>query len=392
MLKTVTTQLTRGKLIEVFVFLVALALFVFGIIPTTVKLIDAYRFEEDLETATQLNAWFNETEHTLDIVYEAFEVRAMIEKQAPRDVSFTPTSHNTGFFYLPQEQTIVALRFEEALKGNLSFTSPNTPSELFGAHQILLSLDGSSIARAVDNAYENARDRDFYREDHFANVRHIFQQAETWITNYILGMRHSPEIYTYQRAFEKHFSPENTLFVANNRWVTKADSGEDINNIVFYPGISNLPEFTFTRFAPNSIHFEEVILPKTIRSIQRHALPEAFDIERLVLTDTEDIFVEAESLTGVRTTTWSPEFIDRDHPSFHIDILFQGRPLVTYDPTPNIIHMALDLEHLRAYFDSINIEVVTYNTHHNLNDPSKSRIYIYTEQGYYGFVIPVPHP
>lgn len=386
----------RTALISWAVFVVVL----FTVVPRLVSALEATRFSHDQAHASYLDGLLQERLKSLETpnALDEHTIRVLLLEDDP-NLSFTPTAHNTGFFYLSEEKKIVALSFEDAFDYGITrnlipdgqlpdqpmtFTSP---SELFGQGVFLLSQEGSTLTEQVQAVYDQAIRRDFFDDPS------LFQRVGTWLSiqfeRFIMQTSLSKPLREHLETFTAYYHPSETLFVSNYRWVTRAQSPESIRHIVFQPGLSTVPEFRLLRFQTDSIQLDTVILPNTVTNIQRGAFPNVFNINRLVVTGPEDLDVEEGALDGVNQLTWIPIIINRDDPQFRLDLVHEGKPLISIPRSAVQDNPTLDLNHARDYFSSQSIEIVSFNIHFNVHNIQASRVYVYTKTGYLGFIVPV---
>lgn len=387
-MQTIKSKKIDVTVVQVLTFLALLAFVVFALVPLLTQTVDAYQFNRDASRAEAMTRLIethqpNGFEKPLD----PYEIRTFIQRHDAA-LSFTPQSSKSGFFYLYEENRIVILKYEDAVcEETLTIDTRATPAELFQEGLVLLTYEGSFVTEAVAYIYH----RTFRRQplpDNFP-----FNQATTQ-ASFISNLKAhvlDEDLNQVKEAVNqmlKYYDAENTLFVSNYVWHTQAKEGQDIKRIVFHPGIINIPIFVEYPFEHGSIVLDEVILPATVRTIESQAFSNQFSIGYLGLKGGRTVQTEVNALSGVHQVGWLVEDYEKDEPRFHIDALFEGRPLIIYDLETVRRTNSFDLSHLRRYFDSIDVEIVRISMDINPSVVSRSRVYIYTEEGYYGFVIP----
>lgn len=360
-------------------------LFFLAFAPVFATWIDARRFEADQAYVETLNAALRLTPDELNGLVDLHRIERRLEQGLGQRPDLTPKSINSGFFYDADQDEIVVMRLDDAL---ISPDAPccDSPAELFGSGRYLLSRVGSPAAEAVAFVYGQTRAGTIQNPE----AQLSLSPFTGFVTQTVFGAELSDSVAERIEAMLYYYHADKTLYVCNDYWLTGAQSGQAIQSVVFCPGIHRIPIFLAAQFEPDSIVFEELRLPETVRTIERGAFPEAFAIAHLTMTGTVQPRVEAGSLIGVETVSFETIVFDRDDPSYAITEYFEGRPLVVYDPDSIRTSPALNLAHLKNYLEARGETGTSFMITLNLQNMAATRVYIYTDQGYYGYVVPVP--
>jgi prepilin-type N-terminal cleavage/methylation domain-containing protein len=397
-------------LVELMVVIAILAILVAVIIPSFTRYIDRSRFSNDVQKAASMTSVIQGYQVEHNAILDAYDVQTIIEEHHGEPFDFTPTASDTGFFYLAANDTVVAAKYEDAeelfealnrtshvlLSESMieNETSFNTPAEIFGSGNHLLTREGSAVAYAVDFVYRLASTG--------SALDAFYEEGEKTLEDYtsagilkkimdMLGFGMSEELKEKLTELLDYYDPKTTLYVNDGYWATTAGNGSDINKIVFAPGIRNIPSFVEEI---ENIDIEKVVLPTTINSIEAGAFGDAFNIGEVVITSEAELKVEAGAFKDGLTVSKATTAFDRNSPEYEIGSV--SDPLITYDDSIEE-SLTLDLKEVKAYFDGLGIRVTSYSVDLYLSDLDvtdvndlKSKVYIFTKDGYLGYVIPVP--
>jgi prepilin-type N-terminal cleavage/methylation domain-containing protein len=367
---------TKGfTLVELIVVIAIIAILAAVSIVGYQNYIDRGRFSNDTQTAANMsdilqNHLILNPEESVD----AHDVREIVQSYSNSSISFTPESSYTGFFYLSTSNKVIASKYddiEEILESELlgSFSQStsllsnheinelernlNTPEELFGDGTFLLTTSGSVVANTV-YALRNLSLSASLVED--------YSTLLAYVDNPGLLVRN-----TQKEKLEElvnSFNPETTIFVNNVTWLTASE--DNINKIVFAPGISNIPTQNYG--IQLDLNSDEISLPKTVKSIEADAFADLDDDLNIIMPT--DVRVHPDAFKS--TQTGQGDFVE------------------------------LDLEALLDYSEFVKITIVGTNTKyefHNIPDDLRKsitgyratstagqhEIYIYTKDGLTGF-------
>lgn len=355
------------------------------LVPLLCRWVDAHRFAQDVAFAERMTIKLA-SEH----MHQGEPLTAASVKQwlADDDGTIKTQSFHTGFFYVEAETRLVAWRFSEAL----AYHNPDqidSPEEVFGQGIFLLDTEGSTVSETIKILDMCANGgRCVSRLD--ALERRWNQTLVNWMGLHVFKWERYDEVVAVTETLTNYYSPEQTVFIGNNTWFTAAQNSQDITRIVFAQGIVKVPTFALSYTHPCAVHFELVTLPATVRTLERNAFGRSFCIERLDAKGETAISVEPGTLQGVERVLFLSYDLTRDDPIYEITALFQGQPLVTYDPDTLTTAPAVNIKRLIAYLSNLDVQAITYTIAIDHHDFSKTRVYVFDDKGYYGFVIPVP--
>jgi len=300
-------------LVELIVVIAIIAILAAVSIVGYSRYIDNARFSNDTQVAASMTTVLqNHLILNPDDNLTLSEVRSIITIYSEGMVDFNPSASDTGLFYIEENHSIIAARFDDIpgldefeLKQGTTILlndqgtdldSPDefsSPEELFGEGTFLLSTSGSAIALAV-NYISNQL---FYAGDignSYDALVALVDQSNTLWNQWISGT--STYSLDMIDALIDYYDPSIVLFVNNSNWLSSADTGTAIERIVFATGISNLPPYD----AGLETTLPSIELPSTIRTIQDGALTDLSSVAiTLSAATSETIKVEGTALDGV---------------------------------------------------------------------------------------------
>lgn len=374
-------------------FVLSFALFVFFFAPALSKMIDDHRYEQDQFRAEQLTLLIQREGRIFNQPVDAHEIRQYIYQNSSKPNVLKPQTRHGAFFYDVDKGTIVSLRYDDLME--LSSTAVydpfSSPEELFSDGWLLLSEEGNRLAEDICHITALASGSRYQTAWLTESIKRLERQLEQNIDRFLFQEEDTAAWKQRHRALLDYYHPTKVLYVNNLHWFTAATDSDAINSIIFEPGISHIPPFELTRFSTASIQLERVVLPKTVRSISKNAFSSVFDIHYLEGLDPMNLRVEEDALVGVRHIDWRPDTHPFDDPRYIIDDQFEGRPLILYTLTEVRETLSLDLRHVKRYFQYLGIEVIHYNISLNVFDMTQTKVYIYTHEGYYGYIVPEPN-
>jgi prepilin-type N-terminal cleavage/methylation domain-containing protein len=239
--------------------------------------IDQARFSNDTQTAASMS-------RTLDLALvntsgidaaslEAHDVRTLLDENSDTPFDFTPRASETGFFYLAEQQSIIAAKFDdiagldiqalsgqrtELLAGDTLPVDIESPEALFGNDRLLLSTGGSTVADIVNGI------RSGYSHVLLENYNN---------PGFLEGLLRNTKFQDLLDQLLDAYDPRTTLYVSNVAWKTEAvitNPAHVIERIVFTAGIRNVP--TFDDYLEGTVNYAgDIVLPRTVRSIEKYA-------------------------------------------------------------------------------------------------------------------------
>jgi hypothetical protein len=351
---------------------------------------DQVRTSYDINTATQMNEIIQTIEQQpyTDIHYLKSEIQSVMG----RDFDFTTQSNNSGFFYLANEHRIIHLKYEDAYNYlsvfNPEITGFKSPDQLFGDGLFLLTLDNHPVSNVVAYIYSRTLPNAYLQNYAKDAYRHL-EQETTLIER--LNKRNELSSLLSHRLEQviDYYHPSKTLYVNNQSWRTTAPLGQDIKNIVFFPGIYQIPKFPNRGYTVYSINFPIMTLPSSVKYIESGAFGLQFAISYLQFTGELSEIPSEDAFGGVFKIQGLDDLFYRDNLSFQINDLINGMPLVTYEIDYRDHTTVFDFSNMHLYFQSRSMIVMDYIVYFDARLPSSSKIYVYTEEGYFGYIIPI---
>lgn len=393
MSKNVGPKHFLGTILEAITLIACFVMVGLTLLPVLIRYMDVRYNSHDTNQAHYMTSVFQPLSVETRLGLDAHDIRQILRSNDNPSHTWTPQSRESGFFYHALHNQVLLLDFNTALTYLTGeYEKPKTiktPAELFGEGLILISEEGSDVTALIHRiAYQHNR-ASKPPATVIERLMSSIDDFEILMIRYLMLESPSTALKEHLEFVEAYYSPEETLFVDNHQWFTLAENGENIRQIVFQPGMSHVPRFDISGIKNQSIHLEEVILPTSIRTVSAGAFGSCFDVERLIIKGEHEVWAEKGAFIGVRYVDWIPSLYMRDDPHFEIDAWHEGQPLITYDLETLEETLTLDLSHIKAYFVMFDIQVVSYHVALNLSDMQMTRVYVYTENGYYGFVVPV---
>lgn len=382
------------KLVITLSVLAVLALIVYGFLPSIARLMRVYAQEKDFAFSQSLNTLLEEHEIDRYGLHTAQDVREALNHASSEPLSFSTHADDIGIFYDRSSHRIESLYFKDVIDtmddGFFNNTPHNTnqitPELIFGDDLILISTGGSVIANAIQCINQYALESQCYASSGTLFER-LSRQMDERFTGVTMQYTSAHELYDMAQFITDLFHPDQTLFVNNQLWHTTADA-EAIRTIVFAHNIVTIPSFQIQHFEKGSISLHEVTLPATVNTIESYAFSEVFNIGTLNFSGQSSIRVGLNSLVGIDHVNIDTLEFDRDNPAYEIKATLNGQPLITFNENQST--QAFDLERTRQFFAEKGMNVVSFQIDYFVGDPSRSRVYVYTEIGYYGYIVPQP--
>jgi prepilin-type N-terminal cleavage/methylation domain-containing protein len=310
-------------LVELIVVIAIVAILASVVFPGFAQFIDRGRFSNDTQKAASMTKVIQS--HLIasnESNLNSHDIRTIIESYHDGEFDFTPEASNTGFFYFANSKKIIASKYDDVenindggelflktvLLNHISLNATkNSPEELFGAGKHLLTTEGSPVAMAV-HFVNTMADQGSGLKEAYEKVEQSLEtyQDNIFIRFFKLGL--SDNLRTKLEELLVAFDPDTTLFVNNVNWVTSAENGNDINNIVFKPGISNIPPMRID--ITGSIPKMSISIPKTVRTIQSEAFTDKFAELSIIIQPNMILKVEENAINGSNISIDSSKIIE----------------------------------------------------------------------------------
>lgn len=314
-------------LVEILVVMTIIAVLAAVIIPTAVGFIDRARMTRDRMMAADMTRIL--TMHTFDHALDRSDPHAMrqvITRFSEHGHDFKTHARNTGYFYIPSQHAVRALKFREAATTNFDLSDFSRlgllsramhpvcaqtfdtmdivmPEQLFGTDKLLLSTQGSKVAEIVyglRHGYAHPVLVD-HNETRLFQRLHAEQARLSWLLD--------------------HFHPQYTLYVSHAEWRTDAQHDDVIERILFAPGLSHVPAYKGL-FGQLSASLDRIKLPDSVKTIAKDAFPEAVFGEKTIVSSGQltyheeafgtDVNIEAHRLKSLSETDWYERLVDID--------------------------------------------------------------------------------
>ena len=368
-------------LVEMIVVIAIIAILAAVIIPTTAGFIDRARLTRDRMMAADMTKIL--TMHALENPLDRNDphaIRQIISRFSESGHDFVTHARDTGYFYVPSQNAVRALKFSEAaavdfevsaqtsleLFNPLSYvqkvhafddTNILMPEQLFGPDKMLLSVRGTKVAEIVYGI------RNGYAHPLLVahNETGLFQRphAEQDRLNWLLDT----------------FDPEKTLYVSHSEWRTDAGQDGVIERILFAPGLSHVPSHDkmIWQLADS---LDPITLPSSVQTIAEYAFPDEAFASRTVISS-ERLLVH-ELAFGTSVNIQSQSVMPLCETSWH-DRLFDMAEAIT-------IHRALvgDTVIQQVVMESLPEEIrQTVTAYHWMTRGRTAVLRVFTHQGLY---------
>jgi prepilin-type N-terminal cleavage/methylation domain-containing protein/uncharacterized repeat protein (TIGR02543 family) len=313
-------------LVELIVVIAIIAILAAVTVPAFSNYIDRARLSNDGQVAAQMTKiveihLINNPNDELD----AFDVRTLVEEAGEEEFDFTPTAKDAGYFYIEDLNKVIVAKYEDVYESGyselsgpkvkllndaqLNAATADTPEEIFAAGQFLLTTDGSVVAAVVSGL------RSLGSEN---NLEEKYQELDDLVNDagFFTRFTRDSRFDTRLNELLDRFDPENTLYVTDSSWNTLAESTDEVNSIVFAPGIRNVPAYNADVSSLNLTN-SIIHLPKTIQSIQSGAFNDsvfsgisALAPETAEIGVASDAFLSGQQLDGATSFDLSTTLID----------------------------------------------------------------------------------
>jgi hypothetical protein len=372
-----------------FVIITVVAFFAYMLL-ITIQYSERVRINFDQQTALQMTEIIKE--HEQQLYMNSYDIRAIIQTHFGESFSFTPKSKNAGFFYLYSEHRIIYLKYADAFTYIESFnpqvTGFKSPDQLFGDGLFLLTLDQHPIADLVSYIFSRAKP-DAYLQKYSTDAMNIMTYEATLMHQMYVSNPLNEQLEMRLIELIEYYHPSRTAFVNNQSWQTAAQLGTHIKNVVFHPGISQIPRFPNRGYTTHSINLAQVVLPSTVKYVASGAFGSQFAISHLQFTSELNEIPANDAFSGVYKIYGIDDRFYRDNINFKVTDLLNGLPLITYEINYIDQKVVFDFSMMHLYFQSRSMIVIDYIVYFNDRLPSLSKVYVYTEEGYFGFIVPI---
>jgi len=301
---------------------------VLSLLPSMFSQIAKTKHTEDISIAEHMTEIISETRDPIfSTSYDSYDIQSMID-DGHYDTydSMVQLDHNE-LFYVNQLDRVIVLPCDDMFAHvSMIFESygipyPDneqpiyvSPEEFLGKGIHHLPNEGSIITDTIKfiRSYPNSSSKSYetYMNDVKAQQKHFVHRL-------LFSDAVSQEIDVSLSLLE-YYDPTKTLWVDNDSWYTEATSSGDVHAILFEKGILNIPSFDMESridFSEGKIVFEEVILPKTLKNIEKASFSKLyFEINQLTIKSISGLYVQKGAVDGV--TTFS-----RDIAFFRMDLL-----------------------------------------------------------------------
>lgn len=371
-------------LVEMIVVISIIGILAAVIIPTVGGFIDRARLSNDRQNAARMTQVIQvyDIENDGAVALDAPDVRTLLDTFSDEPFNFTPQAANAGFFFIESTRTVVVRKYNDALNGivldttphrglllertmrvsanNIDLSATNHPEELFGQGSHLLTTEGSLVAAAVQ-VIRNYAD---------IPLNWSTLKEQTWGSSNVALFLLGNALESHLDALMVEYHPNQTLYVNNSIWRTKADGTRTIERIVFSPTTSHVPTFDASAL---ELSHAVITLPRRVRSIGAQAFSGLTHIsgsmsivlpQNLTVTVHPNALISSQNIAAGAKTT-----------------LFDESRLIDYSAYVNVsIDNGLLTYNLEAL--PIRDQVIGYDV---LTRGNVFQINIYTKEGLVGF-------
>lgn len=272
-------------LVEMIVVIAIIAILAAVIIPTTSGFIDRARLSNDRQNATRMTQVLEiyAIENNDEGPFEPGVVRTILDTFSDESFSLEPSSRDAGYFYLPNSNRIIVLKYDEAEGAQLHqenmsainlFNTLNVsafdistitmPEQIFGLDRLLITNSGHPIpdmVRAVRNLSNVAP------EDFDAAYDNLLGDIEALGTGLRGLLRNADRFKAALTTMVETFDPLTTLYISNTRWHTAAPEDDPvINRVVFASNLVHVPAYN----GPAHLRAEDletpIVFPSSVRT------------------------------------------------------------------------------------------------------------------------------
>jgi hypothetical protein len=241
---------------------------------------------------------------------DVHEIKEIISNTYGDDFNLSPKSIDLGFFYYKSKNRVELIDLSDAvnqIKSNLTKLEKGrfiTPYEFLDQDIFYLASDNQLIDETlhfINHVYSN---------DLNTSTSEAYEDYIKKINNISIN----PMNHLYRNGFKKYeidislmlidyFNPDNTLWVTNGNWHTEANEMGSIQNLIFEPGLTNIP--TFQLYNDNDLfvdvlYLEKIYLPSSVKNISTNALPSRyFQIDVLVINTPTNLYIQQHGLAGI---------------------------------------------------------------------------------------------
>lgn len=331
-------------------YIIALMMFIaVAVIPSVIKVIDNIRFNQDVMAAKRMTEALQPYRDDLfRTTLDAHDVRTELERAGFNRSIFTPSSHETGFFFDNNTVEVKALRFDtltvravfdEIIDPRLG--TFDVPETVFGNTRVLISLGDGILNEAIRTVRSfNVEQIGVERYDEM--LGRITRCQEGFLSE-LYGTRGCYPEKQAAITVMNTFHPNQTIWIGDDSWTTEATTGTDIDKVLFDISLSHIPSYPLSNQLftyENPIRLTHIVLPRTVKSVSHHAFPSTdMDIGKLVIRATEDLYVNEDAFSAIGVVERDIAFFKRhnliDFSGF-MDFQIDSEGITTYKITDHV--------------------------------------------------------
>lgn len=384
MIKRLSTRI-HPKCIEALVAVSLFSIALFVLTPTIIDTIDDMQYQMDTREARNMTTALRKHIDSTEVLpLDAEAVRQIVLSDMDHEVDFVPRSGQSGYFYVARSQSIVVSKYDQVerivqpalsrfdeIKENLIMQ----PCESFDRGLFLLTESGSVIADSI-RAISNLADQENIEASFERIVSDLEKESHAKRKKTITNRSVLDETIEDLLENIKGFHPEKTLYLNEEGFVTGASRLNDIERVVFSSGMIRVPSMELE--LDGFVEIPTLYLPGSIQFIDSRAFTRFVYLDKIIHNN--------------------PMKLDIANSAFYqqkeLEILSYSRTITVTEiaGTRGLVSgsndLSFDMSVLQDHLQRQGIEMTRFEVSFNINDPSLSKIYIYTGQGLIGYVVP----